>query len=71
MSRNFFKTVKNVKNRTKNFKKRFKTLNKNISPSLFNLLSNAKWCRCSIAETRDKKTLFNFTSSVSHKTNYS
>jgi len=29
-------------------------LNKNVSPSLCNLLFNAKCCRCSIAETRQK-----------------
>jgi len=38
-----------------NFFKCFKTLNKNVNPSLFNLLFNAKCCRCGIAENRDKK----------------
>jgi len=42
------------------FKKCFKTLNKNVSPSLFNLLFNAKCCRCSIAEIRDKENFIYF-----------
>jgi len=35
-------------------------LNENASPSLFNLLFSAKYCKCSIAQTRNKGIFIQF-----------